>query len=466
MLLTITTTRRPATDLGYLLAKNPARAQTFSLAHGEAHVFYPEASEERCTAALVLDLDPVALVRGWRGPTGDDGLLGRYVNDRPYVASSFLSVAIGRVFGSAMKGTSKDRPELAATAIPLEATLACVPCRGGEGLLRRLFEPLGYEVEATRLPLDEQHPEWGESVYFRVRLAATVRLADLLNHLYVLLPVLDNAKHFWVGDDEIDNLLAKGEGWLATHPEREQILRRGLRGIRRLTRIALARLVADDDPDPDEHEETVARAEDAAEATLSLNEHRVAAVSEALAGAGARTVVDLGCGQGRLVAALLRDRRFDRVVGVDVSQRALTIAAERLEIDRLPPAQRRRVDLFQASLTYRDARLAGFDAACAVEVIEHLDPARLPAFETVVFEHARPPTVVITTPNVEYNVRFAGLPAGRFRHGDHRFEWTRAELRAWAEGVAARHGYAVRVAPIGPEDPEVGAPTQMAVFTR
>jgi 3' terminal RNA ribose 2'-O-methyltransferase Hen1 len=461
VLLTISTTHRPATDLGYLLVKNPARCQSFGLAFGHAHVFYPEASDERCTAALLLDIDPVALVRGWRGPTGDEGLLGRYVNDRPYVASSFLSVAIARVFGSAMKGGSKDRPELAASALPFEIEMATVPCRGGEALLRRLFEPLGYTVAATRLPLDERFPEWGESVYFRVRLSATVKLADLLNHLYVLLPVLDNEKHYWVGEDEIDNLFAKGEGWLETHPARELILHRGLRGFRPLVRQALARLVADEEPDLEAHEDAAARDEEIAEAKLSLNEQRVAAVVAALQASGARSVVDLGCGSGKLVRALLKTK-IERIVGMDVSHRSLEVAAARLE--REP--QRGRVELLHGSLSYRDARIAGFDAAAAVEVIEHLDPPRLPAFERVVFEHARPRTVVITTPNVEYNVRFPGLPPGKLRHGDHRFEWTRAEFRAWADGAAARHGYTVSYAPVGDEDPEVGPPTQMAVFSR
>jgi 3' terminal RNA ribose 2'-O-methyltransferase Hen1 len=466
MLLTITTTHRPATDLGYLVGKNPARSQTFELAHGQAHVFYPVVTEDRCTVALLLDIDPVGLVRGWRGPSGDEGLLGRYVNDRPYVASSFLSVALGRVFGSAMKGTSKERPELAAAAIPMDIGLPVVPCRGGEALLRRLFEPLGYEVEARRLPLDERFPAWGESAYFDVRLRVTARLADVLTQLYVLLPVLDNDKHYWVGDDEIDNILHKGEGWLAAHPAREEILKRSFRGQRRLTRIALERLLADDEPDLDARDEQAAHTEDAGEERLSLNEQRVASVLGVIEETGARAVVDLGCGEGRLMRALLRQRAIDRVAGMDVSPRALEIAADRLDLEHLPAMQRRRVDLWQGSVTYRDARLEGFDLACAIEVIEHLEPERLPAFERVVFEHARVPTVVITTPNVEYNTRFPGLPAGKLRHGDHRFEWTRAELEAWARGVAERNGYTVRFAAIGPEDPEVGAPTQMAVFTR
>src|SRR5262245_37942708 len=138
MLLTISTTHSPATDLGFLLHKNPARPQSVDLSFGTAHVFYPEADERRCTAALLLEVDPVGLVRGRRGPAGDGGALEQYVNDRPYVASSFMSVAIARVYGSALSGTSSERPDLAGREIPLQAKISVLPCRGGETFLRRL----------------------------------------------------------------------------------------------------------------------------------------------------------------------------------------------------------------------------------------------------------------------------------------------------------------------------------------
>ncbi len=466
MLLTITTTHRPATDLGYLLAKNPARCQSFPLAFGQAHVFYPAATDDSCTAALLLELDPVSLVRGSRDAKGDTGPLWQYVNDRPYVASSFLSVALARVFGSALNGTSRDRPELAETELPFRVELPVLPCRGGETFLRRLFEPLGYVVDAERLPLDPHFPEWGESPYFRVSLSATCRLRDLLVHLYVLLPVLDGEKHYWVGDAELEKLMAKGEGWLAAHPEREQIARRYLRHQRHLVREAVARLVADDVTDLATTDDTRAAEEDQIERRLSLNEYRLEAVVAVLRQANARRVIDLGCGEGRLVKALLGERDIDHIAGMDVSHRALEIAKERLRLDELSPSRRDRVDLFQGSLTYRDSRLSGYDAACAIEVIEHMDPSRLPAFERVVFEFARPGTVVVTTPNVEYNARFESLPAGRLRHRDHRFEWSRAEFESWARSVSDRFGYEVRFLPVGDVDPEVGPATQMGVFSR
>jgi 3' terminal RNA ribose 2'-O-methyltransferase Hen1 len=467
MLLTISTTHTPATDLGYLLHKNPSRAQSVDLSFGRAHVFYPEASDERCTAALAVDVDPVGLVRGRRGPQGEGGLLAQYVNDRPYVVSSFLSVAISDAFGTAMTGRSKERPELAATAIPLEARAAVIACRGGEGLLRRLFEPLGYTVVAEQHALDVTVPEWGESRYFTLTLTATKRLAELLAHLYVLIPVLDDEKHYWVGDDEVEKLLRHGEGWLSAHPERELITRRYLKHRHSLVRDAIARLVTEEDPETEDAGPSARDAEEGAlERALSLNEQRLATVLGALRASNGASVVDLGCGEGRLLKILLEDRQFTRVVGMDVSYRALETAMDRLKLERMPEKQRERITLLHGSLMYRDQRLAGFDAAAVVEVIEHLDPPRLAAFERVLFEFARPGTVILTTPNAEYNVRWPTLPAGKFRHRDHRFEWTRAEFQAWATRIGDRFAYSVRFAPVGPVDAEVGSPTQMGIFTR
>jgi 3' terminal RNA ribose 2'-O-methyltransferase Hen1 len=388
------------------------------------------------------------------------------VNDRPYVASSFLSVAIAEVFRSALVGNCTARPELVQTAIPLEARIASLPCRGGEELLRRLFAPLGYAVATERLPLDPQFPAWGESDYYAVTLTGTVRLAALLNHLYVLIPTLDNDKHYWVGDDEVEKLLRRGAGWLAAHPERDLIAKRYLKYRRHLTDEALAHLAGEETPDPDRVAEERAGEEEAVERTISLHEQRLGAVVAAVKGSGARRILDLGCGEGRLLAALLKETDAPDLVGMDVSHAALVRARERLRIERLPPMQAARLTLFQGSLAYRDARLAGFDAAAVVEVIEHLDPPRLAAFERVLFEFARPGLVALTTPNMEYNVRWESLPAGRFRHRDHRFEWTRAEFRGWVEAICDRFGYRARLLPIGPEDAEVGAPSQMAVFER
>ena len=466
MLLTVSTTHRPATDLGYLLHKNPGRFQSFRLPFGRVDVFYPVAEAERCTAALLLDIDPVGLARPRAGPSNATGWLQQYVNDRPYVASSHLSVAIASVFNSALAGNSRERPELAQQAIPLEAQLPTLPSREGAGVIRQLFEPLGYSVEIREHALDDDFAEWGASPCFSVSLEGEVRLRDLLAHLYVLLPVLDDAKHYWVGDDEVDKLLRFGAGWLGDHPHQAMISSRYLKRQHSLVSQALAQLSDDDHADPDAVTERYQQDEERLENPLRLGEQRIQTVISTLREVGATTVLDLGCGQGNLLRELLREPAFRYIAGMDVSHRALETAHARLRLDALPAAQRERITLLHGSLTYQDRRLAGYDAAVAMEVIEHIDPARLEALEAVVFGAAQPGAVIITTPNAEYNGLFENLPPGEFRHRDHRFEWTREQFQDWACGVANRRGYEVRFDDIGSEHPTHGAPTQMGVFTR
>jgi len=483
MLVTLTATAAPdlgledATDLGYLLHKHPDRAQTFDLAVGRAHVFYPEATPERCTAALLLEVDPVGIVRDKRfNGSGSSGFaLARYVNDRPYAASSMVAVALGKVFSTAAAGRCDARPDLAARPLPLEIHVPSLPCREGAAFARALFEPLGWSVEASEAPLDPTVPAWGASRFVDLRLGGSVRLADALSQLYVLLPVLDDAKHYWVSTDEIDKLVRAGGGWLAEHPERERIAQRYLAHQRRYVADAVGRLTA---PGDESSEEAAAGPGPSATAPRAsappLAQQRADAVLAALHDAGARTVVDLGCGEGALLRRLAADRTFTRVLGTDVSVRELERAAERLRLHEASDAERERVRLVQSSLTYADDRVAGFDAAVLMEVVEHVDPSRLAALERAVLGHARPRTVVVTTPNAEYNVHYEHLlpgPGSGLRHPDHRFEWTRAELRDWADAAGARFGYAVGYRDVGPVDaggPDghgTGPATQMAVFT-
>lgn len=434
-----------ATLLGFLVHKHPGKVQTFSAPVGDIHVFYPEATTDRCTVAVLLEVDPVGLVRNKRF-RGDAGALSHYVNDRPYVASSMLAVAIGTVFRTAMTGRSDSHPELAATPLPLRIEIPVVSARGGDDLVRRLFEPCGWEVAEERIPLDPAYPSWGDSRFRSVTLTGEVRLAEALRQLYVLLPVLDDAKHYWVGDDEVAKLERAGEGWLAQHPERDLITRRYLVHQRSL----------------------LAQADDAAEPAgeTPLRVLRADAVLAALKDVAARTVVDMGCGAGALVRRLAEDRSFTKIVGVDVSARALEQAARMLRLDAASDAERDRIELLHGSVVYRDDRLCGYDAMVLMEVVEHVDLSRLAALEDAVFAGAKPDAVILTTPNAEYNALYPALVDGRFRHDDHRFEWTRDELRTWAAGVASRHGYAVGFRPVGVEDAVLGPPTQLAVFRR
>lgn len=462
MLLTITNTAAQATDLGFLLHKNPANLHEIDVAFGKAFVFYSAATVARCTASLLLEIDPVSLVRGAQQ-------LEDYVNDRPYVASSYMTVAIGRAFGTALAGNCQRRPELVETPLPLTAVVEVVRSRGGAEVLKKLFEPLGYQVEAGRIPLDVKYPEWGEGSYFRLTLTASVTVHDLLSHLYVLLPVLDDEKHYYIGDAEVEKLLRHGEGWLAAHPEKPLIVNRYLKRRRSLTDQAFARLLNEEAADVENSDDQLnrtAQEEKDLERPMTLHTQRLNQVAAKLKELGAKSVVDLGCGEGKLLRRLLADRGFERVLGMDVSHRSLEYATAKLRLERMPERQRKRIQLLQGSLLYRDTRLHGFDAAALVEVIEHLDAARLKAMERVVFEFARPNHVVITTPNREYNVLFPTLPPGKMRHNDHRFEWTRAEFAEWAEDAAKKFGYGVTFAPVGAVDAQHGAPSQMAVFSR
>jgi 3' terminal RNA ribose 2'-O-methyltransferase Hen1 len=465
MLLTITTTHKPATDLGYLVHKNPYRCQQTELSFGSLDIFFPEATKDRCTLALLLDVDPIGLVRG-KNSARTSVPLEQYVNDRPYVCSSFLSVALSRAFGQALQGRCKERPELVETIMPLTVNMSVLPCRGGEEFLKRLFEPLGYSLAATRHPLDVEFPDWGDSPYYTVELCKETTVKELLNHLYVLIPVLDNQKHYYIGKNEIDKLMRRGEGWLATHPEREGITRRYLKYQSSYAREALARLMEISPVEEELLDETKAQPEDRMEERLKLNEERLGTVLSALKASGAEKVLDLGCGGGKLLQILLKEKQFTRIVGLDVSFKVLEIASDRLHIAEMPAKQRERIELLHGSLIYRDRRLENYDAAAVVEVVEHLDKARLKAFERVLFEFAKPNTVVLTTPNREYNRIWEAVGPDKLRHQDHRFEWTRSEFREWAEGVARQHGYAAKFLPVGPVDEELGAPTQMCIFSR
>jgi 3' terminal RNA ribose 2'-O-methyltransferase Hen1 len=457
VLLTISYSGPQASDLGYLLYKHPAKVQSFDLSVGIAHVFYPDASDDVCTAALLLEVDAVGLVRNKRFSGGDSFALGQYINDRPYASSSMLAVAIGQLFSTAMTGRCDSRPELAATPLPLTFSLTAVPSRGYAGLATRLFAPLGWAVDEQAVPLDTEHPEWGESRYSNLVLRATITLAEALRQIYVLLPVLDDSKHYWVSDDEVGKLLRSGEGWLQEHPDRELITQRYLVHQRGMVADATARLLGlDDDSLHDAPQIT----------TTPLYNLRAEAVLTALKDVRATRVADLGCGEGALLRRLFDDRSFTEIIGTDVSHRSLAAAEKRLYLRDLSDEQRARMRLLQSSVTYYDDRIRGLDAAVLMEVIEHVEPDRLGAVERAVFAQARPAAVIVTTPNADYNVLYPSLPAGQFRHPDHRFEWTRAEFADWATGVAGHTGYSVEFRPIGEVDADHGSPTQLALFRR
>lgn len=481
MLLTITYEGEHAQNLGYLLHKNPYRAQVFLLSYGKAYVFYPEVSDERTTAALLLDIDPIDLARGKLGSS--EGGLFDYVNDRPYAATSFMSNAISRVFGTAMKGRCDKMQALADSALRLTASLTSLRTGEERELAAQLFEPLGYTVQTESGLLDSRFPEWGESPYIDLTISGEVRLSELLHHLYVLIPVFDRQKHYYVSEDEIRKLLHHGgvlrdgegaegngaetavSGWLATHPYKEKIVHRYFQGKKTYARKAID-LLRTDEPEEDRQDEIITEDAAAEEKRVPLNTQRMEAVKQTVLASGAASVLDLGCGECRLVSLLLGEPQIKKITACDVSVGVLEKAARRLKPDSMNEFRRSKLTLMQASLTYRDKRFEGYDCACVIEVIEHLDPLRIPALERVVFEFASPRTVVLTTPNREYNDHYGKMRDNGLRHDDHRFEWTREEFRAWTAHVCEKFGYTCVISGIGEEDPQHGTPTQMGVFSK
>lgn len=445
MILKFALLHEPSSDVGYLLHKNPSRLHEAEFSFGKGVVAFREI-ERQTEVALIIDVDAVGLVRG--GATYD-----QYVNDRPYTANSFLSSAMTEFFSTAMSGRSKERQDLADTELPFRFELAVVRARGGEESIRELFEPLGYELNIDHVG----------AKHFRIEGTFTGLIRDFLSQLYILIPVMDNDKHYYVSRDEVTKLFKRAERWLPTHPSRELISRRYLRYDKILTREAILRL---EEFDPEVEEVNVEEPVEKPTKKVTLHTQRLEAAVAKLLETGAQSVADLGCGEGRLLQLLVKQRQFRRILGMDVCLRSLDMAERRLNLKEANERLRERLKLIHGSLMYRDDRLGGYDAAAVVEVIEHMDIPRLEAFERVLFECARPQYVVLTTPNREYNAVFEGMEEDTMRHDDHRFEWTREEFRTWCEKIQSRYGYRFGISGVGPDHEVFGAPSQMAVFNK
>ncbi|MDF2577543.1 MAG: 3 terminal ribose 2-O-methyltransferase Hen1 [Chlamydiales bacterium] len=462
MTFTITTHYHPATDLGYLLHKHPEKLHQKKFAFGTAYLFYTKAAEDLCSVTLLLDIDPLELSK-WNRKSGFSAQpeLELYVNDRPYTANSFLSVVMKKMFSTAMSGHCDTKSDLVQQKLPLSVTIPVIACNGREKVIKSLFEPLGYQAKITHLPLDSQFTSWENSSYYRLDLEVTTTVCDLLNQLYIFIPILDNSKHYWIDLPEVDKLLEKGGSWLNSHPHRELIVTRYLKYRKLLVQKALSLINQEEFIDQGVENLPV---EEILEHKLSLHEIRLTTVKKVLLEKGARKILDLGCGEGRLVELLLKEAQIEEILGVDVSYRALQIAQQRLKLDELTHHLRQKINLHQSSLAYYDKKLKGFDAAAVVEVIEHLEPFQLATFSKILFQYIQPRLVVITTPNKEYNTLFNSLTAGAFRHPDHRFEWTRKEFQNWAQAITTNYPYQVEFHPLGDLHEVYGSPSQMAIF--
>ena len=431
------------------------------MSYGKAYVFYPEVSDECTTMALLLDIDPIDLARGKLG--SNEGGLFDYVNDRPYTSTSFMSTAIARIFSSAMNGRCDKKQSLADTPLNLTAKLFSLKDGGYNELAKQLFEPLGYEVSIEQYLLDDKFQEWGNSPYINLTISNTIKLCDLLNHIYVLIPVFDKQKHYYIESSEINKLLTHGQGWLENHPYKEKIVNRYFSIKKDYAKTVLENFLSNESKEEDINSNEIS--EETTKKT-SLNNLRLQKVKDVVLSSGASSVIDLGCGEGKLTELLLKEPQIKKITACDVSISSLEKAAKRLHIDNMPSYKKDKLTLMQASLTYKDTRFEGFDCACIVEVIEHIDATRIPSFERIIFEFAAPKTVIITTPNKNYNVNYKTLCADKLRHNDHRFEWSKEEFENWANNICKKFSYTVELCGIGEEDEQQQTATQMGVFTR
>ncbi len=459
MVLNIKTTGENANNLGFLLHKHPSRYQTETLPYGTVHMFYPEISKELCSFVMFVEINSIALARTTKDNYSATFKLGHYVNDRPYVASSFLTTVISKFLGSALNGKCNKHPNLVEEQFSLEIEVSVVKSIKGKLQIANFFEPLGYKVSVEEKQLDSSNLNWGVSSYFNLKLEHnSITISDLLSHLYVLLPVLDNNKHYYVSEDEVEKLLNKGETWLKNHPAKELITKKYLKFKKSYTQLALEQL----------SEEIITETNNISQQTdikkTSLHQIRLETVVETFKALHVKTIVDLGCGEGKLLKLLLKEAQFQNILGMDISYRSLEIAKKRLYWDTLSEYQKQKIKLIHGSLNYKDQRISGFEGAALVEVIEHLDKPRLESLEQVVFKYAKPQYIIVTTPNREYNVLFEGLKEGQMRHQDHRFEWTRKEFEMWGSRIAETFNYEVTYKPLGEINEQYGGPSQMAIF--
>ncbi|MCB9396207.1 MAG: 3' terminal RNA ribose 2'-O-methyltransferase Hen1 [Acidobacteria bacterium] len=458
MLLQIAVQGVEANQIGYLLHKNPANLHHRRLSFGEGWVFFDTNEKNRVSFNLYVEVDPIRLSRQLdQSPSFD---LKPYVNDRPYVANSYLSVALNVFFRSAIAELDSDSKPHAKTEHTVTVHLPVVSMRGDASIFQRVFEPLGYGIQLQKLPFADPYLDPDRSPLYALTLSVQAPIGLVLRHLYVLIPVLDKDKHYFVGSDEIEKLLRAGQGWLENHPAKELITQRYLL-FSGLSKQALSRIEKKEEalPDQDDSEPFV-------EKKIHLNELRIQRVVEMLLAQKASQVLDMGCGSGTLLQHLLSERSITKLTGVDASINVLQIAERKLKLDRLSTRMRQKIQLIQSGLTYRDARLLGHDAIALIEVIEHLDSWRLKDLTQVIFDYLKPRLLIVTTPNREYNALFENMPADSLRHSDHRFEWTRSEFTEWCQEQCKEWEYQVEFSGIGPEHEQYGCPTQMGVFTK
>ncbi|MDN4617361.1 3' terminal RNA ribose 2'-O-methyltransferase Hen1 [Paenibacillus sp. PsM32] len=481
MYLTIKATGEHANMISHLLAKNPHNLYDRTEKGARVRLVYTSFEPHDTEAILFVTPDPIELVKG----TPDHYDITQYINDRELAVSSLFCSYIRPALGTALNGKPKaDYMNWVDYQFDLQMTFGPVASDLPDHVVESLFQPLGYEVQMERGEIDYSFDLKNRSTVRHIQISGQQTLQQMLRQVYILIPVLDNYKHYYINEDEIERLRRYGEGWLSTHPQHDLMIKRSLRFAPLIKEYE--QQVANDasmdtlltEISTHSVEDATAQAEsaepleiiDGLETTIEppvvrLNELRYRAIVEQVSLLPQRKqVIDFGAGEGKLSVRLGQIEGVEQVWAVEPSMQSQLRA-----IDRFAKLEGRTDDVIPVittgSLFYRDERWIDQDVIILCEVIEHINEVRLPQVIHTLFTDYRPQTLIITTPNREYNEVY-DMDTEEIRHADHRFEWTRAEFEQYCTQWIQNRPYTFTISGIGEKHEQYGQPTQMVVFHR
>lgn len=445
MQLTIRATGENVKAISHLLSKNPNNLYERNHKGHLVRLFYSEFTEERVEVTIFVTPDPIELMQ--KGSNTYD--ITHYINDREFAVSSIFTSFIRSALGTALNGQPKEEYiKWVDYRFPFTFEFGPVASTLSDQHIKDLFEPIGYEVAITRPEIHYAIDLKDKSSARFLALSGSQTLQDALRHLFVLIPVIDNYKHYFIDEKEIEKLERYGEGWLEGHPLRDMIYRQALRFKE------IYSLVEGSNPDA---------AADQPAKKVRLNDLRYEKIVETAQSLDPKTIVDFGSGEGKLSVRLAFMDGVKEILAVEPSEAENLKAKRRFDKAKEVPGFVEPKTLW-GSLFYYDERLKGKDLIVLCEVIEHIDEQRLPKAMDLILHQYAPKSFIITTPNREYNDVYD--MEDHFRHDDHRFEWTREEFQTWCKERNHQHLYELEFFGIGEEHPSQGFPTQMCVFKR
>lgn len=433
-----------AEAVSYLLAKNPNNLYERDEKGFKVRSVYSVFTKEEVKYLIYVKPDPIDLVRS--SPQVYD--ISHYINDREFAVSSLFVSAIRKALGTALNGKPQEEyVQWVEHRFDMEVAFGPIATDLPDGELAELFKPIGYNVEIKRAASTLR----SKSSALFITLTGKQTIQNLLKHLFILIPVIDNYKHYFIDEREIEKVDRYGEGWLDAHPLKQFIVKRALR-FQNLIRQSK---FYDRERHNQENRETK---------KIRLNELRYEKIVDFIRTIPKRdTVVDLGAGEGKLSVKLGYLDGVKEILSVEPSNKSRVRAIQRFEEAEgtdgftLPTS-------LAGSLFYFDDRLVNKDIMVLCEVIEHIDEYRIPKMMEAIFRSYQPRVLIVTTPNQEYNVIYDMDET--MRHHDHRFEWTRDDFQENCEQWIKESPYYIQFEGIGEEHPEYGTPTQMAIFRR